>query len=130
MFGVDDPIYLSTHTPSAALAPEGGEVVHVMRYGAPDPVNADAGVRAELEAFLDDAQPGWRDQVTAERFNRRLVVAHGRPDPSTGSAGRPMPHIGDLAHVYVAGDWVGPDGLLADAALASGRAAGARAAQR
>jgi hypothetical protein len=31
--------------------------------------------------------------------------------------------------VTLAGDWVGPDGLLGDAALASGRAAGRLAAQ-
>ncbi len=29
--------------------------------------------------------------------------------------------------ILLAGDWVGPDGLLADAALASGHAAGIRA---
>ncbi len=122
VIGVDDPIYLSVHTPSAALAPDGGELVHVMRYG-------DAGVdaRPELEAFLDEAQPGWRDEVVAERFSRRLVVAHGRPTPATGNAGRPTPTVDDLSGVFVAGDWVGPDGLLADASIASGRAA-ARAA--
>jgi pyruvate/2-oxoglutarate dehydrogenase complex dihydrolipoamide dehydrogenase (E3) component len=36
--------------------------------------------------------------------------------------------VPDLARVYVAGDWVGPDGMLADAAFASGRAAGRAAA--
>jgi hypothetical protein len=120
---VEDPFYMSTHTPSAALAPEGGEVVHLMRYGVAEPIDADA-LRKELEAFLDDAQPGWRDEVLAERFNRRLVVAHGRPEPATGNAGRPTIHIDDLSNVFVAGDWVGPDGLLGDASLASGRAAG------
>jgi phytoene dehydrogenase-like protein len=125
VFGVDDPFYLSTHTPSAALAPEGGEVVHVMRYGVPD--HADS-LRAELEAFVDDAQPGWRDELLAVRFNRRLVVAHGRPDPTTGNAGRPTPTIADTPNVFVAGDWVGPDGMLGDASLASGRAAGGLAA--
>lgn len=29
-----------------------------------------------------------------------------------------------LPRVFLAGDWVGPDGVLADAALASGHAAG------
>jgi pyruvate/2-oxoglutarate dehydrogenase complex dihydrolipoamide dehydrogenase (E3) component len=32
--------------------------------------------------------------------------------------------VPDLSGVFVAGDWVGPQGLLADAAFASGRAAG------
>jgi pyruvate/2-oxoglutarate dehydrogenase complex dihydrolipoamide dehydrogenase (E3) component len=36
--------------------------------------------------------------------------------------------VPDLAGIYVAGDWVGPEGMLADASLASGQAAGAAAA--
>jgi phytoene dehydrogenase-like protein len=117
---VDAPLYLSVHTPSAALAPPGGEMVHVMRLGEPvgDP-------RADMESLMDDAQPGWRSLVRAERFNRQLVVAYDRPTLERGSLpGRPGPEIPDLPDVFVAGDWVGPDGLLADAALASGRAAG------
>jgi len=56
------------------------------------------------------------------------VVAHGRPLPGRGLRGRPPVAVPDLARVYVAGDWVGPDGMLADAAFASGRAAGRAAA--
>jgi hypothetical protein len=37
--------------------------------------------------------------------------------------------VPDLRGVFVAGDWVGPDGMLADAVLASGRAAGEAAAR-
>jgi phytoene dehydrogenase-like protein len=120
---VDGPLYLSVHTPSAALAPLGGEMVHVMRLGEPagDP-------RADMESLMDDAQPGWRSLVRAERFNRQLVVAHDRPTLERGGLpGRPGPEIPDLPNVFVAGDWVGPDGLLGDAALASGRAAGVAA---
>ncbi len=125
VFGIDEPLYLSVHTPSAALAPEGGELVHVMRYGTDG--RAATALRAELEAFLDRAQPGWREQVVAERFNRSLVVAYGRPEVGVE---RPTAAVGDMPGVFVAGDWVGPDGLLADASLASGRAAGHMAARR
>jgi hypothetical protein len=96
-----------------------------MRYGAA----GSADPRAELEAFLDDAQPGWRDEVLAVRFNHQLVVAHGRPEPGVGVAGRPTPIVDDMPGVLVAGDWVGPDGMLGDAALASGRTAGRLAAR-
>jgi len=56
-----------------------------------------------------------------------MVVAGTMPRAvSGGLAGRPS--IGaltpELPGVFVAGDWVGPEGLLADAALASGHAAG------
>ncbi|HEY1737172.1 MAG TPA: FAD-dependent oxidoreductase [Acidimicrobiia bacterium] len=125
VFGVDDPLYLSVHTPSAALAPDGGEVLHVMRYGVTGTDDPGA-LRAEIEDLLDDAQPGWRDEVVAEHFNRNLVVAYGRPLPGVP---RPTPRVPDLDGVFVAGDWVGPDGLLADAALASARTAGRSAAQ-
>jgi phytoene dehydrogenase-like protein len=125
-FGVDEPTYLSVHTPYAQLAPHGGEVVHLLRYGDPDDTGHDP--RGRLEALFDRAQPGWREQVVAERYGRRLVVAHGRPLPGRGLAGRPATAVPDLPGVCVAGDWVGPHGLLTDAVLASGRAAGRAAA--
>ena len=33
-YGLDQPLYFSTHSPKAHLAPTGGAVAHVMRYGA------------------------------------------------------------------------------------------------
>ena len=74
------------------------------------------------------SQPGWHEQVADWRHGERLVVAHGRPLPGRGLGGRPPVAVPDLPRVYVAGDWVGPDGMLADAAFASGRAAGRAAA--
>jgi phytoene dehydrogenase-like protein len=116
VFGLDAPLYFSSHTPSAQLAPEGGEVVHAAYYGDPaeDP-------RPAIDAFCDEVQPGWRAEVIDERYGRRLVATYGRPEPATGFAGRPGPAIPDCPGVFVAGDWVGARGLLADAALASGR---------
>jgi hypothetical protein len=40
-----------------------------------------------------------------------------------GQKGRPGPEVPNIPGLYVAGDWVGPDGLLSDAALASAREA-------
>ena len=117
VFGVDEPLYLSAHTPAAALASNGGEVLHVIRYAQGD------DSRDAMESLLDDAQPGWRDEVVVARFSRSLTVAHGRPTPERGFAGRPGPVVPDCEGVYVAGDWVGPVGLIGDAALASGRQA-------
>jgi predicted NAD/FAD-dependent oxidoreductase len=113
-FALDAPIYLSTHTPSARLA-ESGEVVHVAWYG-----DAEDSTRAELEGLVDALQPGWRDQVIDARWSRSRVVMHGIPGPDTGFAGRPGPAVPDCTGVLVAGDWVGPRGLLADASIASG----------
>ncbi len=115
--GVDSPLYFSTHTPSAKLAPDGCELVHVLRYG-----DAPGDPRAEMDELLDDAQPGWQEQVLAERYGKRWLVAHDRPTPEQGPlTNRPGPAIPDCDNVFVAGDWVGAHGLLGDAALASGR---------
>lgn len=122
VFGLDRPLYFSAHTPSARLCDQ-GEVVHVMRNGPWSP-----SARTEMEELCDIAQPGWRDHVLAERFGRSRVVAHDRPRPGGGAVGRPGVAVSDAPGVFVAGDWVGPEGLLADAALTSGRAAGRLAA--
>ncbi len=122
--GLDEPIYLSVHTPYARLVPDGpGEVAHLLWYGetTDDP-------RPRLEGLLDCAQPGWRDQLVDARYGRRQVVAHGRPLPGIGFQGRPPVVVPDIPGLFVAGDWVGPDGLLADAVFASGRSAGLAAA--
>jgi phytoene dehydrogenase-like protein len=123
LFGVGEPLYFSTHTPSAALAPPGRWVAHVMRYGARD---ADTD-RADLWAHARVAGVD-EDDVVEHRFLARMVVTHAVPVPGLGLAGRPRVDAPGAPGVYVAGDWVGPDGLLADATLASGAAAGQRAA--
>ena len=77
---------------------------------------------------MDALQPGWRDEVVEARFSRQLVVAHDRPQPGRTGTDRPHPLVDDAAGVLVAGDWLTADGLLADAALSSGKIAGVIAA--
>lgn len=129
VLGADQPLYLSVHSGIAAgLAPEGGATVHVARYLAPEDVGADA--EPELEALMDLAQPGWREQVVARRFLPSMLVAGGIESARAGGfAGRPPVQAVDVAGLLLAGDWVGADGHLAGASLASGRAAGQAAAQ-
>jgi phytoene dehydrogenase-like protein len=124
MFGVDEPLYLSRHCPPGDLAPRGGSLVHVMRYGA-----RDAGLdRAELRASARLA--GITDpQIVEERFLADMVVTHLLPSPEQGLAGRPEVTSSGAEGVYLAGDWVGPTGWLSDAAMASGRRAGRLAAE-
>src|SRR5262249_59665236 len=92
-------------------------------YGATD-ANAD---RAELQAHLARAGVGEEDVVTS-RFLPRMVVAGAAPTAAQGGlCGRPAVDATGLPGVYLAGDWVGPTGLIADAALASGQVAALRA---
>ncbi|MFN7968957.1 MAG: FAD-dependent oxidoreductase [Acidimicrobiales bacterium] len=125
VLGVDEPLYLSEHSPPADLAPDGVRVVHVARYGATGAV-AD---RARLESLASAAgiDPG---DVVARRFLRRMVVQTAIPSADNGGlVGRPRVAVPDRPGAFLAGDWVGPVGMLADASLASGEAAGSLAAE-
>jgi phytoene dehydrogenase-like protein len=124
VLALDAPLYFSVHTPAARLA-DHGEVAHVAWYGD----SGSGDVESACEGFLDEVQPGWRDRVLTRRTTRRAVVTHGVPRPGAGLAGRPGPTVPDLDDVYVAGDWVGPHGLLADASVSSGIEAGHLAAR-
>ncbi len=122
--GIDRPLYLSVHSLSARLAPSGGAMVHVARYLGSEPAEDPRQVEAELERVLDQVQPGWKEHVATRRFlpNMVAVTAIDRADRG-GKPGRPGPAVPGVAGLFVAGDWVGPEGMLADAALASARSA-------
>jgi len=69
-------------------------------------------------------QPGWREVVVERRFLPSLVVSHMLVTAAAGgTAGRPGPAVPGIRNLYVAGDWVGPEGMLADASLASAKRA-------
>jgi phytoene dehydrogenase-like protein len=125
MFGLDEPLYLSRHSPPGDLAPQGGSLVHVMRYGA----RLASTDRAELESYARLAGI-TDDRVVEERFLADMVVTHLLPTPDQGLAGRPGVTSTGAEGVYLAGDWVGPTGWLTDAAVASGRQAGRLAASQ
>jgi hypothetical protein len=117
---VDEPLYGTVQSPPARQAPPGGAVVGIIRYGARS-AQLD---RPSLEAHLTEVGVTDDDIVTA-RFLARMTVASTMPRPVTGGlSGRPNMTASGLPRVFLAGDWVGPDGLLSDASLASGHAAG------
>ena len=123
LFGLDRPLYLSTHCPPGDLAPSGHAVVHLMRYGT---TTADAD-RAELVDLAH--RVGVTDgDIVEQRFLSRMVVAHATPVPGSGLPGRPRVDATGAAGVFIAGDWVGPEGMLSDATLASAEAAAHAAA--
>jgi hypothetical protein len=122
-FALEEPLYLSTHSPAADLAPPGAALVHVMRYGA----RSSKQDRSQLWEFARLVGIS-EDDVVVERFLHRMIVSHALPAPGLGLAGRPAVTASGQAGVFLAGDWIGPSGLLADASLASGAAAGTAAA--
>jgi phytoene dehydrogenase-like protein len=123
--GIDQPLYFSVHSAVAKFGPHGKAVVHVAKYLGTTPSDPDRDER-ELEALLDLVQPGWRALVLQRRFLPDMLVANDLPRATRGgTVGRPGPEIPGAPGLYVVGDWVGADGMLADASLASAkRAAG------
>ena len=117
--GIDHAIYVSDYSHWARLAPAGGAVVHVARLLAP----GERAGRDELESALDLVQPGWRDELVHANFLPAMTVVHAAPNAATGLRGRPGPGIAGIDGVFAAGDWIGPEGWLADAALASAEVA-------
>lgn len=114
---MDRPCYYSVHTQCAQLAPAGGAVIHVARYlGENDPVD----IEAELESILDLFQPGWRELVVSKRYLPRMAVTEAAVPADHP---RPGPAIPELPNLFVAGDWVGTEGMLVDASFASARLA-------
>ena len=128
--GIDRPLYLSVHSAYATLGPYGSAVVHVGKYlgsGSDDP-KAD---ERELEQLMDLIQPGWRAAVVQRRFLPDMLVSHALPAATSGGReGRPGPAVAGADGLFVVGDWVGPDGMLADASLASAKQAAKLILQR
>ena len=117
---VDAPVYGTTQSPPARQAPPGAAVVGIIRYGA-RAANIDRPVLVShlKHVGVDD------DDIVTQRFLARMVVSSTMPRIETGGLrGRPSVTASGLPRVFLAGDWVGPDGLLSDAAIASGHAAG------
>jgi len=127
--GIDQPLYLSVHSATARLAPEGGALIHTAKYLPPDHRESLANDEAELEGILDLVQPGWREVVVQRRFLPDMIVMNALPLASDGGVrGRPTPEVKDVPGLYLAGDWVGDEGLLVDASLASAKRAAERIA--
>jgi phytoene dehydrogenase-like protein len=127
--GIDEPLYLSVHSQAARLAPEGGALVHIVRYLGQDEDFDKALLLAELEGFADLVQPGWRAHVRARQFLWKMPVTCSEPLARFGGlSGRPSVEVPGISGLYICGDWVGSHSLLAAAAAASGRLAGELAA--
>lgn len=117
--GLDAPLYLSVHSRTARVAPPGGALVSTMKYLPAGSRGNGAADLAELEGFVDLLQPGWRDVVVERRWLPSVAATNGVVTSALGLEGRFGPRLPDMERVFVVGDWVGPDGMLLDASLAS-----------
>lgn len=120
--GITDPLYYSVHSGYARLSDNPMNVIlHVFKYHHPDEHINGTIIKKELEQFLDKLQPGWQQFVISKRFIPNITV------------NQRLPQIGDerilrdyktgIPGLYIAGDWVSPDSILADGAMSSGKQA-------
>jgi phytoene dehydrogenase-like protein len=118
--GVDRPLYLSVHSRTARVAPEGAALVSTMKYLPVGESSDAARDRLELEAWLDLLQPGWRERLVTQRFLPAMVATNAVVTAAGGGGvGRPGPRVPDAPGVFVVGDWTSDEGMLLDASMAS-----------
>ena len=130
--GIDAPHYFSVHSAFSQIAPKGGALIHLAKYlqeqhatneelEGPRPRRTSAAIEdeQELEGLLDRLQPGWREVLVHRRFLPSMTVSNALVTPGMKRPGVTT----SVRGLYIAGDWVGDEGMLSDASLASARAA-------
>lgn len=122
--GLDQSIYFGIHSLSVQLSDHGAHVLHVMKYkNHPDESNPSKD-KQELTQALNLLQPGWDKEIVALRFLPNILVANAtRTTQLHGAGPAPHPAVPEVQGLYVVGDWVGSEGRLADAAMASAKRA-------
>src|SRR5690606_12907492 len=120
--GIDAALDFSVHSASAELAPPKGALIQEAKNLSTSIGPNPREDRKELEELLELLQPGWREVVVKKRPLPSMVVSNALPIAASGGlSGRPAPRIDD--RLYIVGDWVGSEGLLSNASLASAKRA-------
>ena len=79
--------------------------------------------KEEIERLLDMVQLGWRKMVIRHRFLPHMIVSNTVINNHNGvMENRPDIEILGVDNLYIIGDWIGPDGMLADTIFASAKA--------
>lgn len=121
---LERPLFYANHAPNVRLAPEGGALLHLIKYLAPDEQSDADANRAEMEAWLDQLQPDWREAVVEQQFLPHMLVSSDLLQARRqGLSGRPGPAVPLYNQLYVAGDWVGTVDHLTNASLVSAHTA-------
>ena len=120
--GVDRPLYFSVHSAYAKLAPKGGALIHIAKYLGISIQPKPREDQPELEEFLDLLQPGWKQVLVKKRPLPNMVVSNALVTAADGGlGGRPDTKIAE--NLYIVGDWVGKEGLVSNASVASAKRA-------
>jgi phytoene dehydrogenase-like protein len=121
---LDGPRFMTAQSLYSRVAPEGGALVYTFKQLDPRHPGDPREDERDLEDLLDAAQPGWRDVLVKRQYLPRIEAIGALPTASSGGfAGRPDTEAPGVYNLYLAGDWVGPEGFLVDASVASARRA-------
>jgi phytoene dehydrogenase-like protein len=118
---LDGPRFLTVQSLYSRVAPEGGALIYTFKQLDPARPTDPREDERDLEDLLDTAQPGWRDVLVRRQYLPRIEAVGALPTASGGFSGRPDPRVPGLTNLYLAGDWIGPEGFLVDASMASAR---------
>lgn len=122
--GIDSPLYFSVHSLFGELAPKDAALIHISKYLSSSNQQNPKEIESELEQILEIMQPNWRKHLVKKRFLPNMTVANAVLTASqNGFDGRPSPKVEGVKNLYVTGDWVGQEGWLSDASLASAKQA-------
>jgi len=119
-FDLEHPRFLTTQSLFARVAPAGGALIHAFKQLDPTQPGDPQQDERDLEEWLDLAQPGWRAALVRRIYLPRIEAVGILPTAHDGGlAGRPGVQAPGARNLYLAGDWIGAAGYLADASLAS-----------
>jgi phytoene dehydrogenase-like protein len=121
---LDGPRFMSAQSVYSRVAPEGAALIISFKQLDPRHPGDPREDERDLEDLLDAAQPGWRAALVKRQYLPRIEAVGTLPTAREGGfSGRPGPRVTGLDNLYLAGDWVGPEGFLIDASMASARRA-------
>jgi phytoene dehydrogenase-like protein len=117
---LDSPRFMTAQSLYSHVAPKGGVLIYTFTQLDPRQPTDPREDERDLEALLDVAQPGWREALVTRQYLPRIEAVGALPTATGGGfAGRPGPEAPGIAGLYLAGDWIGAEGFLADASMAS-----------
>src|SRR5919112_1974698 len=121
---LDGPRFMSAQSVYSRVAPEGAALIISFKQLDPRYPGDPREDERDLEDLLDAAQPGWRGALVKRQYLPRIEAVGALPTAREGGfAGRPGSRVMGLHNIYLAADWVGPEGFLVDASMASARRA-------
>ena len=121
---LDGPRFMSAQSVYSRVAPEGAALIIAFKQLDPRYPGDPREDERDLEDLLEAAQPGWRRALIRRQYLPRIEAVGALPTVREGGfAGRPDPRVSGLDNLYLAGDWVGSEGFLVDASMASAQQA-------